>query len=81
MTLTDDHMVGEQPPITTRFQVLFGPEGAARIVLFADTNAEDRPIATLDLDAADGDLLARLLTTRRATYDEQRRNHEAGAQQ
>ncbi|KQP34289.1 hypothetical protein ASF27_01630 [Methylobacterium sp. Leaf102] len=76
-----DHPAPLAPPITTRFQVLFGPDGAARIVLFADTSAEDRPIATLDLDAADGDLLARLLTTRRATYDEQRRNHEAGAQQ
>lgn len=76
-----DQNAGLAPPITTRFQVLFGPDGAARIVLFADSAAEDRPIATLDLDAADGDLLARLLTTRRATYDEQRRNHEAGAQQ
>lgn len=79
--MADDHATGAQAPLTTRFQVLFGPNGAARIVLFADTDAEDRPLATLDLDATDGDLLARLLTTRRATYDEQRRNHEAGAQQ
>ena len=79
--MSDDYPAGAQPPLTTRFQVLFGPDGAARIVLFADSAMEDRPIATLDLDAADGDLLARLLTTRRATYDEQRRNHEAGAQQ
>ncbi|MBY0259576.1 hypothetical protein [Methylobacterium sp.] len=71
----------DEPPITTRFQVLFGPEGATRIVLFANTDAHDTPVATLYLNAEDGDLLARLLTTRRETYEQQRRDHQAGPKQ
>lgn len=71
----------DETPFTTRFQVLFGPEGAARIVLFANTDAHDTPLATLDLNAEDGDLLARLLTTRRETYEQQRRDQQTGPKQ
>lgn len=71
----------DETPFTTRFQASFGPNGIARITLFENTDAHDTPIVTLDLNAEDADLLARLLTTRRTTYDEQRRSHEAGAKQ
>lgn len=71
--------IDESVPDTSRFQILFAPDGRCRIVLFADDAGEPRPIATLTLGAEDADEMGRTLTERRKAYTQTQASKKSGS--